>query len=327
MYYLHIYNSEKEEGSIVLPFEDMQPMINFVVDQYQKTIKRLKTNNKKYQKITSTWDKNKYDETLEESIKNFEFEIFCSMEITICYELTPEYNEEKHSEKTKRTEVIHWEIIKNYPLKEKEIVNLMMNPDYEFECNISEEMFSEGVILPGAAHIWFEDIGVEYDLRIEKGVDRSCIYKIKKNENGDGFERDCNIHCSHDVHFEYPDWKAYLESVMCKTLIEMHHLKISFNENDVEDMFSRIIGMRFSTIAMIEKWIFEKLQVTKKSLPNFVLQESEINDEILFGNADVDFVLDGTFGKGVLKKQHYDFSISYLKTNDHQMFITDAHWN
>lgn len=45
------------------------------------------------------------------------------MEITICYELTPEYNEEKHSEKTKRTEVIHWEIIKNYPLKEKEIVN------------------------------------------------------------------------------------------------------------------------------------------------------------------------------------------------------------
>ena len=103
MYYLHIYNSEKEEGSIVLPFEDMQPMINFVVDQYQKTIKRLKTNNKKYQKITSTWDKNKYDETLEESIKNFEFGIFCSMEITICYELTPEYNEEKHSEKTKRT--------------------------------------------------------------------------------------------------------------------------------------------------------------------------------------------------------------------------------
>ena len=80
-------------------------------------------------------------------------------------------------------------------------------------------------------------------------------------------------------------------------------------------------------VAMIEKWIFEKLQVTKKSLPNFVLQESEINDEILFGNADVDFVLDGTFGKGVLKKQHYDFSISYLKTNDHQMFITDAHWN
>lgn len=78
---------------------------------------------------------------------------------------------------------------------------------------------------------------------------------------------------------------------------------------------------------MIEKWIFEKLQVTKKSLPNFVLQESEINDEILFGNADVDFVLDGTFGKGVLKKQHYDFSISYLKTNDRQMFITDAHWN
>jgi len=107
----------------------------------------------------------------------------------------------------------------------------------------------------------------------------------------------------------------------------MHHLKITFNENDVEDMFSKIIGMRFSTIAMVEKWIFEKLQATKKSLPNFVLQESEINDEILFGDADVDFVLDGTFGKGVFKKHYSDFSISYLKTNDHQMFITDAHWN
>ena len=134
-------------------------------------------------------------------------------------------------------------------------------------------------------------------------------------------------HCSHDVQFEFPDWKSYLESVMCKTLIEMHHLKITFNENDVEDMFSKIIGMRFSTIAMVEKWIFEKLQATKKSLPNFVLQESEINDEILFGDADVDFVLDGTFGKGVFKKHYSDFSISYLKTNDHQMFITDAHWN
>lgn len=85
--------------------------------------------------------------------------------------------------------------------------------------------------------------------------------------------------------------------------------------------------MRFSAIAMVEKWIFEKLQATKKSLPNFVLQESEINDEILFGDADVDFVLDGTFGKGVFKKHYSDFSISYLKTNDHQMFITDAHWN
>ena len=58
-----------------------------------------------------------------------------------------------------------------------------------------------------------------------------------------------------------------------------------------------------------------------------MLQESEINDEILFGDADVDFVLDGTFCKGVFIKHYSDFSISYLKTSDHQMFITDAHWN
>ena len=36
MYYLHIYNSEKGEGSIVLPFEDMQPMINCVVINIRK---------------------------------------------------------------------------------------------------------------------------------------------------------------------------------------------------------------------------------------------------------------------------------------------------
>lgn len=228
MYYLHIYNSEKEEGSIVLPFKDMQPMItmiNFVVDQYQKTIKRLKTNNKKYQKITSTWDKNKYDETLEESIKNFEFGIFCSMEITICYELTPEYNEEKHSEKTKRTEVIHWEIIKNYPLKEKEIVNLMMNPDYEFECNISEEMFSEGVILPGAAYIWFEDIGVEFEFCIENGENYSAIYRMDMNKAGDDFETDHDEFYHYEIDPTDPEWKANLEIEMCRVLILLHDLK------------------------------------------------------------------------------------------------------
>lgn len=52
---------------------------------------------------------------------------------------------------------------------------------------------------------------------------------------------------------------------MCKTLIEMHHLKITFNENDVEDMFSKIIGMRFSTIAMVEKWILKNYRLQKKS--------------------------------------------------------------
>ena len=63
----------------------------------------------------------------------------------------------------------------------------------------------------------------------------------------------------------FPDWKSYLESVMCKTLIEMHHLKITFNENDVEDMFSKIIGMRFSAIAMVENGFLKNYRLQKKS--------------------------------------------------------------
>lgn len=166
MYYLHIYNSEKEEGSIVLPFEDMQPMINFVVDQYQKTIKRLKTNNKKYQKITSTWDKNKYDETLEESIKN-----------------------------------------------------------YEFECNISEEMFSGEVTLPGAAYIWFEDIGVEFEFCIENGENYSAIYRMDMNKAGDDFETDHDEFYHYEIDPTDPEWKANLEIEMCRVLILLHDLK------------------------------------------------------------------------------------------------------
>ena len=147
------------------------------------------------------------------------------MEITIFYELTPQYNEEKHSEKTKRTEVIHWEIIKNYPLKEKEIVNLMMNPDYEFECNISEEMFSEGVILPGAAYIWFEDIGVEFEFCIENGENYSAIYRMDKNKAGDDIETDHDEFYHYEIDPTDPEWKANLEIEMCRVLILLHDLK------------------------------------------------------------------------------------------------------
>ena len=317
MYYVIAKNSENKK-TYVSKFKEKREAVSNIAFRFKKKLNSLNSSKHDIKNVETCWD---CDEIYEELLDQNYDQLSESKKVKIMYDL---FN---YEQETYARQDISWQIIFANRGPDSDLYDFVLDSRYKFECNIPESRPSNNIVLPNAARILFEDIGVEYDLRIEKGVDRSCIYKIKKNENGDGFERDCNIHCSHDVHFEYPDWKAYLESVMCKTLIEMHHLKISFNENDVEDMFSRIIGMRFSTIAMIEKWIFEKLQVTKKSLPNFVLQESEINDEILFGNADVDFVLDGTFGKGVLKKQHYDFSISYLKTNDHQMFITDAHWN
>ena len=109
--------------------------------------------------------------------------------------------------------------------REKEIVNLMMNPDYEFECNISEEMFSEGVILPGAAYIWFEDIGVEFEFCIENGENYSAIYRMDMNKAGDDFETDHDEFYHYEIDPTDPEWKANLEIEMCRVLILLHDLK------------------------------------------------------------------------------------------------------
>lgn len=63
--------------------------------------------------------------------------------------------------------------------------------------NISEEMFSGEVTLPGAAYIWFEDIGVEFEFCIENGENYSAIYRMDMNKAGDDFETD------HDEFYHY----------------------------------------------------------------------------------------------------------------------------
>ena len=101
----------------------------------------------------------------------------------------------------------------------------MMNPDYEFECNISEEMFSEGVILPGAAYIWFEDIGVEFEFCIENGENYSAIYRMDMNKAGDDFETDHDEFYHYEIDPTDPEWKVNLEIEMCRVLILLHDLK------------------------------------------------------------------------------------------------------
>lgn len=130
MYYLRIYNSERV-GSVVLPFEDIDSVIDYVLNQHKRMMEYLKSDNQKYQNVVSFWDKDKHDMTLKESMENFDFGIFTPMYISITYELTPEYNEERYSEKIVGEEVISWEIIKNYPLKQQEIIDLMIDPGRE----------------------------------------------------------------------------------------------------------------------------------------------------------------------------------------------------
>lgn len=322
MYYLNIYKSEKD-GSIMLPFNnDIESLIEYVVDQYERMMKHLKSDHNKYQKITSTWDKNIYDEPLKESIKNFSFGIFQSMNISIVYELTPEYNEKMHSEKVEREETIHWEIVKKYPLKEKGIIDLMTRPEYYFVCAFTKEMALREGMDSHTARLRVGDIGVEYILSKKAEKRYGTIYKVKENKAIP------NKHCIYDeIDFEDPDWEANLEIAMCKAFLQFYPLESTLKKENVDEVFRKIVGMRFNRISNIEYWILENLQVTKEDLPDFVIQESEINEEIRQGKTDVDYVLDGTFGEGVLNKQYPDFSVTYLMTNHNQMIITDARWN
>lgn len=323
MYYLNIYKSEKD-GSIMLPFNnDIESLITYVVDQHERIIRYLESNNKKYEKIAFIWDKDRYDETLEVSIRNFDFGIFQSMNVQIFYDLTPEYDKEMHSEeRIDRREVIHLEIMKKYPLKEKGIIDLMTRPEYYFVCAFTKEMALREGMDSHTARLRVGDIGVEYILSKKAEKRYGTIYKVKENKAIP------NKHCIYDeIDFEDPDWEANLEIAMCKAFLQFYPLESTLKKENVDEVFRKIVGMRFNRISNIEYWILENLQVTKEDLPDFVIQESEINEEIRIGKADVDYVLDGTFGEGVLNKQYPDFSISYLMTNNNQMIITDARWN
>ena len=323
MYYLRIYSSEKD-GSIMLPFNnDLESLITYVVDQHERIIRYLESNNKKYEKIAFIWDKDRYDETLEVSIRNFDFGIFQSMNVQIFYDLTPEYDKEMHSEeRIDRREVIHLEIMKKYPLKEKGIIDLMTRPEYYFVCAFTKEMALREGMDSHTARLRVGDIGVEYILSKKAEKRYVTIYKVKENKAIP------NKHCIYDeIDFEDTDWEANLEIAMCKAFLQFYPLESTLKKENVDEVFRKIVGMRFNRISNIEYWILENLQVTKEDLPDFVIQESEINEEIRIGKADVDYVLDGTFGEGVLNKQYPDFSISYLMTNNNQMIITDARWN
>lgn len=323
MYYLRIYSSEKD-GSIMLPFNnDLESLITYVVDQHERIIRYLESNNKKYEKIAFIWDKDRYDETLEVSIRNFDFGIFQSMNVQIFYDLTPEYDKEMHSEeRIDRREVIHLEIMKKYPLKEKGIIDLMTRPEYYFVCAFTKEMALREGMDSHTARLRVGDIGVEYILSKKAEKRYGTIYKVKENKAIP------NKHCIYDeIDFEDPDWEANLEIAMCKAFLQFYPLESTLKKENVDEVFRKIVGMRFNRISNIEYWILENLQVTKEDFPDFVIQESEINEEIRIGKADVDYVLDGTFGEGVLNKQYPDFSISYLMTNNNQMIITDARWN
>ena len=230
MYYLRIYSSEKD-GSIMLPFNnDLESLITYVVDQHERIIRYLESNNKKYEKIAFIWDKDRYDETLEVSIRNFDFGIFQSMNVQIFYDLTPEYDKEMHSEeRIDRREVIHLEIMKKYPLKEKGIIDLMTRPEYYFVCAFTKEMALREGMDSHTARLRVGDIGVEYILSKKAEKRYGTIYKVKENKAIP------NKHCIYDeIDFEDPDWEANLEIAMCKAFLQFYPLESTLKKEKVD---------------------------------------------------------------------------------------------
>lgn len=331
MYYVIVKNSSNKKA-YVSSFKDKEDAVSNIIFRFNKKLNSLHLSKHDIRSILTYWDYNKiYNELLNQ---NYE-KITQSKEVTIMYDLFDDMRGNYIRQQ------ISWQLIFVDDRTDSVLYDFMLDPRYKFKCVLTKDTLpklSDDAPLCEAAYIHFENIGVEFEFCIKNGENHGFIYKTDKKTEDDlvfsfenGFERDSDKYYEKyyypEIDFENPNWKSDLEMVMCRSLIKMHHLNISFTKENVDDVFCKIIGMRFSTVSKIKNWILEKLRVTKEDLPDFILRKSEINDEIVQGKADVDYVFDGTFGKGVLEKSYSDFSISYLITNNGQIIITDAHWN
>lgn len=316
MYILKVHNSEKDH-SIVVPFSDRENVINDLKDQYQTILSRLQAEKEDYIHIKENW--NDDYKSMEECLDAFLSHETTSLYVSIQYQLSPELNQELHSEKIPRDEVISWEIFSKLQTCDKEVIKLMIDPRYEFECNISEEMLY-GANLMGAAFVRFNDIGVAYRLYVNGDEDRSAIYKMVDGE----------ISHAYWTHYEInpkdSQWKENLEIAMCKAFIQLHYFEVP-----IDELFQEMIGMRFSSIQEMEYWIAywisDKLDNEEISFPGFTLSPCPINEEVIVGKAEVDYAIDGTFGEDMFGLENADFTIEYLKDNSGLMYITSVRWD
>lgn len=95
---------------------------------------------------------------------------------------------------------------------------------YEFECNIEKPIGDiNGFDEWGAAFVWLDDIGVEYNLCIDdNGENCSAIYKIQMNN--DVMSTDYSSFVHYEVDFDKKDWQDKLKATMCDALEELHNL-------------------------------------------------------------------------------------------------------
>lgn len=310
MYYVIVQSSQYNKHTF--SFEKKKDAINFIADQFEI---RLKLFSEKKEEICNVFSKWTYT-SLQDYLQNHNFkERVTTDKIVINYGL-------KKDQKIAANREISWYM--SYERGNSDVVNLMTAPEYEFECHLFKEMAFKDGTLPGAAYVWFGDVGVEYELCIENGENYSAIYKMNKNKTGDDFETDHDEYYHYEIDPNDPNMEKNLEIAMCKALIGLHRLDLHLKEKDIWRMSSKIFGMRFSSIVEIKEWIFKELNLKEYQLPDFAIGESSINDEIRDGKANVDYVLNMTLGKDVVTPGYNDYSIMYLLDNNDQMIVTSV---
>lgn len=172
MYYVIAKNSENKK-TYVSTFKEKREAVSNIAFRFKKKLNSLNSSKHDIKNVETCWD---CDEIYEELLDQNYDQLSESKKVKIMYDL---FN---YEQETYARQDISWQIIFANRGPDSDLYDFVLDSRYKFECNIPESRPSNNIVLPNAARILFEDIGVEYDLHIEKGVDRSCIYKIKKNE-------------------------------------------------------------------------------------------------------------------------------------------------
>lgn len=98
------------------------------------------------------------------------------------------------------------------------------NPNFEFECHISEEYKGKETDEWGSAFAYLGDVGVEYNFCIDGGNDCSAIYKMEYNRETESIETDYSTFIHYEIDFDNKCWIQKLRDTMYKVLIELHNL-------------------------------------------------------------------------------------------------------
>ena len=104
------------------------------------------------------------------------------------------------------------------------IEELRLKPNFEFECNMSDEYKDMETDEWGCAFAYLDNIGVEYNFCIDGGENSCAIYKMKLNEETEYFETDYDTFIHYEIDFDNKYWIQELKEAMCKALIEFYSL-------------------------------------------------------------------------------------------------------